>query len=108
MAFVIPAVAIPYVAAVGSAVITGIASYFTFGRKSSSNENAAPTTTGEINNNVQLAVEENNNQNNVLVILITFLLLIKLTEVIIYAINSYKRTMKKRYRHNATAVTEQV
>lgn len=96
---VLPALIVPAAIAVGSSVITGIASYFAFKSKESQSQDNT-TTKGEIYNNVHLAVQENNNQNNMLVSLVAILVLLKIVEVIIYTVNSYKRTLKRKY--NAT------
>lgn len=101
---VIPlAVLIPVAASAGTALFTGIVTYFAF--KPRENTEPAVNSKGEIYNNVQLAVEENNNQNNSLVLMVGILVLLKIIEVTIYAINSYKKSLKKKYNmqftHNA-------
>lgn len=89
------AVLIPVAASAGTALFTGIVSYFAF--KPKENMEPAVNSKGEIYNNVQLAVEENNNQNNTLVLLVGILVLLKFTEVIIFTISSYKKSLKKKY-----------
>lgn len=85
---------VPLLAVAGTALVTGVASYFAFKPRN----NIEPVNSkGEIYNNVQLAVEENNNQNNTLVLLVAILVLIKIIELIIFSIRSIKRSIKKKY-----------
>lgn len=91
----IPVVAIPYLIAGGSAVVSSIATYFLFGRSSaaSSAKPAEITTQGEIYNNVRV---EEDGQNNTIILLISALLMIKIVEVCIYTKNALNRSLKKR------------
>lgn len=82
----------------GSAIVTGVASYFYFrsnGRSATNSDNT--DTKGEIYNNVHLAVQENNQQNGLMVSLVAFLLILRLMEFVIYSFKSYHRAVKKRY-----------
>lgn len=84
---------LPLAIAGGSSLVTGIATYFAF------RPSAAPSTDskGEIANNVQLAVEENGGSNNIVIFFIASILLLKFIEVIIFAVRSYQKSIKKRY-----------
>lgn len=89
---------VPMLIASGSAVVTGIASYFVFRPSQQAGSDSNNTDAkGEIFNNVHLAVKENNDQNSLLALLIASLVLLKLTELIIYAFKSYQRSLKRRY-----------
>lgn len=82
----------------GSAVATGIASYFLFRSPDKSGESESKIDSrGEIQNNVHLAVQENNQQNETLVSLLVILVSIKIFEVIMYTLNTIKKNMKKKY-----------
>lgn len=93
------AVLVPVLWSAGTAAVTGIASYFMFHNKNAPVSESAPKidTRGEIHNNVHLAVKENNSQNETLVLLMSALVIIKIIEVVIYAINTVKNNMKKKY-----------
>lgn len=95
--------------AVGTAIVTGIVSYFAFKPNNEASHHADTTDSkGEIFNNVQLGVEENNSQNNLLVLLVAILVLIKIVELIIFSIKAYQRSIKKKYYHgNVRAITQQ-
>lgn len=83
-------------AAVGSAVVTAIITYFA--TKPGNIDESKVDSKGEIYNNVHLAVQENNNQNNTLVLLVGILVLMKLFEIIIYVFNTLRRGLKKKYQ----------
>lgn len=93
------AIVYPVAAAVGSSLVTAIGYYF----YSSKTSTADPVvhSQGQINNTVELSMKENNNQNNTLVLMVGVLVFIRLIEVSIYAIKSYKRSLKRRYEYPA-------
>lgn len=82
----------------GSAIVTGVASYFYFRPNSGGTASGDHTDTkGEIYNNVHLAVQENNQQNSLLLSLVAFLVVLRVIEFTIYSVKSYHRAIKKRY-----------
>lgn len=95
MAFAIPL--IPALIASGSAAVGGIISYFAFKQNGVNNSNSGNTDSkGEILNNVQLDVRESRNPD-MLVSLVAILVIFKFTELFIYCIRSYQKSLKKRY-----------
>lgn len=89
-------------AAICSAIITGLATYFAVKQPSNVDESKLDSR-GEIYNNVHLAVQENNNQNNTLVLLLAILVLIKFIEIVIYCVNVLRRGIKRRYQRALAA-----
>lgn len=91
-------------AAIVSAIVTGITSYFVFKPTDGNSHNSKVNSEGEIYNNVQVAFEQNNAQNGLLVLLVAMLALMKAIEFILYIINAHKRSLKKRYTTTSTTV----
>lgn len=86
---------IPIAVAVGSSIVTGVASYFWF-KKGDDIHSENIDSRGEINNNIKLAIE-NNTQNNMLVSLVAILVLLKVCELIIYIFKAHQRSVKRKY-----------
>lgn len=87
----------PYAVALGSSIVTGVATYLMVrpGNQAVSN---TTDSRGEVINSVSLAVKGSAaDQNSLLVTLIGCLLLLKIIELIIFSIKSYQRKLKKRY-----------
>lgn len=96
---VLPALIVPALIASGTAVVTGFATYFAFKPSGKSSADTVDSK-GEIQNNNTIEIElgkENNIQNNALMLLVAILTLIKIIEVVVYAVNAFKRSMKKKY-----------
>lgn len=103
MALVVPALVVPALIATGTAIVTGLATYFAF-RPSEKSSSDTVDSKGEIQNNNTIEIElgkVNVNQNNMLVLLVGILTAIKIIEVIIYAINTWKKSLKKKYAPEA-------
>lgn len=108
MALAAPALG-PILWSTGTAIVTGIASYFYFKPDNSHPVSHSDHTDskGEIFNNVQLAVEENNNQNGLLVSLVSILVFFKVIEVMLCMCRAYQKSIKRKYR-TPTPIVSQV
>lgn len=104
---VFPAILIPVLASAGTALVTGLATYFAF--RPAAIEPTVNTSKGDIDNSVKVNIEEHHrmtaNGVNVNVILVSIILIIKLIELTLYTIRACRRSLKKSYhRQQATAI----